>query len=193
MPKYGYAPAVRATVLLGLFSSALACGPQSSAVPPPKPAAPSTLVRGEEGLNKLAAEICGQPCDTSLPGSASTVRMSASGAMHMELDPVACSVPGFLEEPTTCSAVCTGEASEVRTVLVDMGPIGPSTRNSLCLALERDRGEPSRGSCDTVCEGGCSWPQTEERAAVDFVGHLELQCPSSFDPNQSDGSNSMSP
>ncbi|MFN3185015.1 MAG: hypothetical protein ACE37F_23645 [Nannocystaceae bacterium] len=181
-----------------ICSASLACTPRSKAVPPPKPAAPSTLVRGEEGVNKLVTQICGQPCDTALEGSASTLRTSVSGTMHMELDAVSCSVPGFFEEPATCSAVCVGDVPSVTSVLIDMGPIGPNTRSSLCMALERDRGEPTRGSCDDVCEGGmgCAWPQTDERAALEFVGHVALQCPgpqSSLDPNQSDGSNSMSP
>ncbi len=177
-----------------ICSVLLGCA-QPSAVPPPKPAAPSTLVRGEEGLNKLADQICGQPCDPSLEASASTVRASAAGVMHMELDTAACGVPGFLEEPSTCSAVCVGETPVVTTVLVDMGPIGPNTRSSLCMALERDRGAPTRGACDDICEsgGGCAWPQTSDRAAIEFVGHLELQCPSSLEPNQSEGSNSISP
>ncbi|MCR9163284.1 MAG: hypothetical protein NXI35_21520 [bacterium] len=181
-----------------ICSASLACTPRSKAVPPPKPAAPSTLVRGEEGVNKLVTQICGQPCDTALEGSASTLRTSVSGTMHMERDAVSCSVPGFFEEPATCSAVCVGDVPSVTSVLIDMGPIGPNTRSSLCMALERDRGEPTRGSCDDVCEGGmgCAWPQTDERAALEFVGHVALQCPgpqSSLDPNQSDGSNSMSP
>ena len=157
----------------------LGCGPRSSAVPPPQPAAPSTLVRGEEGLNKLAAAVCGQVCDSSLQGSASPLHTSAAGMMHMELDTGACRVPGFSEEPTTCSAVCVGDTPVVTTVLVDPGPIGPNTRRSLCMALERDRGTPERGSCDDVCESGmgCGWPETSDRAAIEFVGHLELQCP----------------
>ncbi len=84
-------------------------------------------------------------------------------------------------------------------VLVDMGPIGPNTRRALCLALERDRGVPARGSCDDVCEStmGCAWPASEDRVAVDFIGHLEFQCSDGssddLEPNQSAGSNSISP
>lgn len=169
----------RSPFVLGMWAVLVGCGPRSAAVPPPQPAAPSTLVRGEEGLNKLAKAICRRPCDSALEGSASTLRVSASGMMHMELDTAACTVPGFGEEPATCSAVCAGDVPVVTTVLVDPGPIGPNTRRSLCMALERDRGVPARGSCDDVCEGGmgCGWPETTDRAAVDFVGHLELQCP----------------
>lgn len=117
----------------------------------------------------------------------------------MELDAASCRVPGHTEEPTTCSAVCSGASKAVETVLVDMGPIGPNTRRALCLALERDRGMPTRGSCDDVCEStmGCAWPATEDRVAVEFIGHLEFQCSGGSDeasePNQSAGSNSMSP
>lgn len=117
----------------------------------------------------------------------------------MELDPPSCRVPGHTEEPTTCSAICTGEAPTVATVLVDMGPIGPNTRRALCMALERDRGVPARGSCDDVCEStmGCAWAADDARVAVDFIGHLEFQCSAesagALDPNQSAGSNSSSP
>lgn len=182
-----------------MFAVLLACGPQRSAAPPPQPAAPSTLVRGEEGVNRLIGEVCGQPCDTALAGSASTARTSAAGVVHMELDAASCRVPGHLEEPTTCSAVCTTPAKTVSTVLVDMGPIGPNTRRGLCLALERDRGLPTRGSCDDICEStmGCAWPASEDRVAVDFIGHLEFQCSdgsaAGLEPNQSPGSNSISP
>lgn len=188
----------RTAALTIVLLAPLGCGPRSNAVPPPKPAAPSTLVRGDEGLNKLANAICGQPCDSALEASASTLRSSASGMTHMELDTSACKVPGFYEEPSTCSAICRGDTPSVVTVLVDVGPIGPNTRRSLCTALERDRGAPTRGSCEDVCESGmgCAWPQSTDRAAVEFVGHLELQCPhasSDLDPNQSEASNSMSP
>ncbi|MGH1340758.1 MAG: hypothetical protein ACRBN8_04365 [Nannocystales bacterium] len=184
---------------LGMFAVVLGCGPQRSSAPPPQPAAASTLVRGEEGVNRLMGEVCSQPCDASLPHSASTARASAAGVVHMELDAAACRVPGHLEEPTTCSAVCTSEAQTVGAVLVDMGPIGPNTRRALCLALERDRGVPARGSCDDVCEStmGCAWPASEDRVAVDFIGHLEFQCSDGssddLEPNQSAGSNSISP
>ncbi len=119
--------------------------------------------------------------------------------MHLELDPAACRVPGYTEEPTMCSAVCAAETSGVSTVVVDMGPIGPNTRRALCMALERDRGVPTHGSCDDVCEStmGCTWPAAQARVAVEFIGHLEFQCSSgstdALDPNQSAGSNSMSP
>ncbi len=177
----------------------LGCGPQRSSAPPPQPAAASTLVRGEEGVNRLIGEVCGQPCDTALAGSASGARTSAGGVVHMELDAASCRVPGHLEEPTSCSAICTSEAQTVATVLVDVGPIGPNSRRALCLALERDRGVPTRGSCDDVCEStmGCAWPASEDRVAVEFIGHLEFQCSDgsadALDPNQSAGSNSISP
>ncbi len=182
-------------VALGVIS---ACTPRSSA-PPPQPAAPSELVRGQTGLNATAQDVCARPCDASLHPSVSTVRpTTAAGTVHVELDPAICRVPGHGEEPQACSAVCVDQGDGVPVVkmlLVDMGPIGPNTRAGLCRALERDRGAPARGSCDDVCESGmgCGWPQTPERRALEFVGHIELQCSSDVEPNQSDGSNSMSP
>lgn len=172
-----------------------ACVPTSSSAPPPPPAAPSTLVRGDEGLNTIAAEVCARPCDANLDAAARSAQISTSGVVHVELDPAACRVPGFGEEPHGCSAVCSGEPAQVSSLVVDMGPLGPTSRKDLCRALERDRGAPSRGSCDDVCESGmgCAWPSAPDRAALAFIGHLELQCVSLDEPNQSDGSNSISP
>lgn len=168
------------------------CGPSTSAVPPPPPAAPSTLVRGEDGLNRLVAAVCRQPCDSALVGSASTLRTVGGGVAHMELDTGRCRVPGYGEEPIGCSAVCEGAEQRVTRILIDVGPIGPNTRSELCRALERDRGRPSTGACEDACGSGCGWTPAADRVAVRFGGHLELQC-ESFDPNHSDGSNSMSP
>lgn len=104
-----------------------------------------------------------------------------SGSPYLDLDPASCSVPSFAAEAESCTAMCTVDArgqAVVTSFTIDMGPIGPSTRANLCRTLERDRGVPSRGTCDDVCESsmGCGWPESEDRLALEFIGHLALTC-----------------
>ncbi len=193
---------VRARLLL-VASWTLGCTPSQTAATPPPYAAPSTLVRGDEGINALASEACAMPCQDPLPTFAREIRDSAGGVRFVELEPSRCLVPGMRAAPAECIATC-GPENQVEAFTVDFGPIGPNTRRELCQALENDRGVPARGSCEDVCEsaGGCSWNQTEQRGELEFVGHVALKCPllatlqdpsDFFEPNHSDASNSMSP
>lgn len=152
---------------------AAACDPVgTSAVP--RSAAPSTLVRGDEGINVLMQEACGKPCEP-LPTYARSIRGQSRIGLLLDLDTERCRVPGFHFGPQECTAVCRD--ARVENVLVDFGPIGRSTRLDLCLALEAERGAAAQGSCDEVCvDQSCSWPETPTRAGAALEGSLQFSC-----------------
>ena len=138
---------------------------------------------------------CGRPCGEALPEYAREVGAAPSGARFMVLEPSRCNLPGFLNDPVECVASCDDQ-DQIAAFSVDFGPIGVHALGDLCRAIEHDRGTPTRGGCNDVCEStaGCAWDPAEGRGALQLRGHVALQCESTgLQPNHSDASNSMSP
>ena len=185
---YAYARDVRwpLTLLLGFACNPSAVPPSSDPTGPPKP------VAVEQSELEAIASSCGTPCTDPLPTFATQVVSQRGGFTFVELAQPKCRVPDFELTPRECMATC--DASGLSTVAIDFGPLNPRYQKDLCELLEAMRGPPSRGDCLQIADG-VLWDATAESPRMQLLGHLELKCvqPSPPDPNQSDGSNSMSP
>ena len=126
---------------------------------------------------RLGAIACATPCNPK-PGFARAPegRNEHGGYGFIELEPVACELPGTSLGIDRCIGICDGGdvLGQFQIELVDQTT---EARLRICRALEQRWGPPDVGSCDCMDDEIVWRPRADEPGAVlNFMGHYLLDC-----------------